>query len=393
LAAAMPRYQLSQDDRDGLIAYLDQLGTGSAPGVTDTGIQIGLLLPPDGGPLAELGQVVKSTTAAYLDEINRQGGIYQRKLELRTLESTESASVTPRRLERQLEQEPVLAMVNAFIAGAELEITALMAKVKTPLLAPLTVRTQLEPPLNPYVFYLFPGLREQGEALVKFAKRRLQPRNPRIAVVLPEDDPLLDIAKAIQEQCENFAWASVEIITYPLGRLTVDPLAGALGEEENLMFFLGPSKEISALMQTARQLKKPPTGLFFLGPLIDQEIFAFPPAFKNRIFVAFPTLPSDPSPAGIKEFQAFAARHQLPARHLSIQLAAYSGMKILIEGIKRAGRDVNREKLVRVLERLSKFDTGLTRPVSYSQNRRIGVDEPSIVAVNLEEKQLVPLAD
>ncbi len=64
------------------------------------------------------------------------------------------------------------------------------------------------------------------------------------------------------------------------------------------------------------------------------------------------------------------------------QLSAYSSSLILIEGLKRSGRDLSREKLIINLERLYEFDTGFTPLITYGPNRHIGALGAYIVTVD-----------
>ncbi|SJM95908.1 conserved hypothetical protein [Crenothrix polyspora] len=390
LSEAMPRYQFSQDDLDDLVAYLAQMDKKLNEGVSDSDIRIGLLLPPHDSALAELGDVVKRVMEAYLSEINQKNGIYRRTLSLQIVETGDSVIATSHRLQSIFDGWPVLAMANAFIGGAEAEITALMAKAKVPLIAPLTAFVQTKPPMNPYVFYLFPRLHEQAEALVKFAQHRFAQGKPHINLLLPkDDDSSIGITTTLKALCKQLAWGEVGITTYVRSHLSATQLVTALNTEQSLVFFLGPAEDIPDLVKALQQ--QLPTGLFFLEPSVNQNIFTLPSALRGRVYAAFPR-PINSSSDGFRDFQLFASRNHLPEQYLSTQLAAYSAMKILVEGIKRAGRDVGHEQLLQALEGFSNFDTGLPQPVSYSKNSHIG-NEPGIVAVDLEHQRLLPVSE
>jgi hypothetical protein len=66
--------------------------------------------------------------------------------------------------------------------------------------------------------------------------------------------------------------------------------------------------------------------------------------------------------------------------------------KILIEALKRVGKDLSREKLIQALEELHQYPTGLTQPISYGPNRRVGATGAYIVTIDLKEKQFVPVS-
>ena len=44
----------------------------------------------------------------------------------------------------------------------------------------------------------------------------------------------------------------------------------------------------------------------------------------------------------------------------------------MVESLKRAGKDLSREKLIQTLEALYEYRTGLTPAITYGPNRRIG---------------------
>ena len=86
LHMAMPRFQMSHQDLADLITYLKQLGKSLDPGLTETTIEVGTILPP-GRRLAEMSQAVRAVLEAYFDEVNQAGGIYNRRIVLRFAES------------------------------------------------------------------------------------------------------------------------------------------------------------------------------------------------------------------------------------------------------------------------------------------------------------------
>jgi hypothetical protein len=81
LQQSMPRYWLSRQDLNDLVAYMKRLGADLDPGVTDGSLKFGFILPAD-GPLAQVGEVMKTALTAYFDDLNTQGGVYSRRIEL-----------------------------------------------------------------------------------------------------------------------------------------------------------------------------------------------------------------------------------------------------------------------------------------------------------------------
>jgi ABC-type branched-subunit amino acid transport system substrate-binding protein len=75
---------------------------------------------------------------------------------------------------------------------------------------------------------------------------------------------------------------------------------------------------------------------------------------------------------------------------VAAQISAYSAAKILVEALKRAGKDVSREKLIQILEGFYDYSSGLTPPITFGPNRRVGAMGAYVVTVNLKEKQFLP---
>jgi len=211
LLAAMPRYRMSPEDLADLISYLKRVGRDVDPGIADTSITVGTILPPR-GPMAEMGRAMKAVMSAYFNEVNQQGGIYNRRIDFQSVESAQTPEATTADVKGFAEREGIFAMVGAFIAGADKEITSLLGKDEVPLIGPWTLYPQVDFPLNRQVFYLLPGLAEQSRALANFAAQDMSARDPQIAVVYSEADAAP--ASAIVEQCKSFGWNSVTRYKY-----------------------------------------------------------------------------------------------------------------------------------------------------------------------------------
>jgi ABC-type branched-subunit amino acid transport system substrate-binding protein len=141
-------------------------------------------------------------------------------------------------------------------------------------------------------------------------------------------------------------------------------------------------------MEEAEKLNWFPT-ILTLGS-VGPGIFAAPSGFDRKVFFSMPTSPSDQTVEAVGEFRALAAKYNLPATHVAAQLSAYTAAQILIEGIKRAGKDVTREGLIQVLEGFYEYPTGLTPALTYGPNRRVGADGAYVVTIDLKQKQFAP---
>lgn len=389
LHPGMPQYKMSAGQMSDLIAYLKRVGKDQDPGVTETSIRIGTVLPTS-GPLAEAGRAVKTMLAAYFDEVNQQGGIYNRKIELQVVNQSEAAGAARANVERFLQDQQVFAMAGAFIAGADKEIASLLEEKEVPVIGPYTLNPQTGFPLNRQVFYLFPGLKEQAQALAIFAAQNLKAQQTRSAIVYPDSPASSEIAGAVEAQSKEIGWDAVTKLKYARGEFGGGRLARELKQAgASVVLFLGSGAEASELAKEAARLNWT-ANILLPGALAGRESFGELPGFKGKFFLSFPTLPSDQTEVGVAQFRALVAKHNLPAQHVASQLWAYVAAKVLVEGLKLAGKDLTREKLIAALEGLYEFETGLTARVTFGQNRRVGALGAYVVAIDPEKKEFIP---
>jgi ABC-type branched-subunit amino acid transport system substrate-binding protein len=388
LGPAMPRFAMSPTDLSDLIAYLKRIGKDTDPGLSPSAIRIGTLIPAEGS-LSEVGEAVSALLAAYFDEVNKLGGIYNRKIEWRVCRLPKEAAAKPTSIDRFFKEEGVFALASPFIAGSEKQIAALAENEEVPLIGPFTLMPQSGFPLNRQIFYLLPGLAEQSRALTNFARQKLG-QTGRVAILFPSGDLTGALAAAIEDQCRKAGLSLVSKVTYPEAQFDGPRLASEFSKvKAEAVFFLGPAGEGHRLLVEAEKLGWLPK-VFTPGALAGTEWFDAPKSFKGQIFLSFPTLPADQTRPVLLELRALAEKRNLPPKHLAALVSAYSSAKILVEALKLAGRDLSREKLITTLEGFYEFETGLTPRVTFGPNRRIGALGAYIVGLDLEKKGFAP---
>ena len=122
LSVAMPTYRMPLQDMSDLLAYLKRIETDFDPGVSETSIVIGTLLP-DKNALTGLAQAMEDVLQAYFAEVNSRGGIYNRKIELRLMYGDTTSTLT--NMKHLIDDEQVFAIVSGLTAGAEESVAAL----------------------------------------------------------------------------------------------------------------------------------------------------------------------------------------------------------------------------------------------------------------------------
>jgi ABC-type branched-subunit amino acid transport system substrate-binding protein len=387
LHPAMPRYRLSLADAADLIAYLKRLGRENDPGVTEAEIAIGVILPP-GADAPGPDATVQGVLEAYFAALNRRGGIYHRRIVLQIAAMPRATDPEPA-AERAIGAggTPAFALLSANLAGGAPQVSALAQRQGIPLIEVAAPPAGDRPSPNRFAFYLLAGPDDQAVALARLALEEA-PADAALAVVHGDDGAQRTLARAIADRCRRDGLAPAIVVEVPDAPAAPGEVAGTL-RGAAAAILLGPSGRMGALLRALDARGDPPPVLV-PGALADRDLVDASAGHRGRLLLALPLAPTDQTAAGLAEYQELATAHGLTGRHRPAQWAALAAAKLLVEGLRRAGRDLSRARLVEALEGLRGFRTGLTPPLTFGPGRRVGAPGAHAVAVDPEGRRLVP---
>jgi ABC-type branched-subunit amino acid transport system substrate-binding protein len=335
LQTAMPRYRMSLAQIDDLIAYLQKLPQDSDPGLTDDAVRIGVVIP-EGEHAADAKKLVE----AYIRLLNRAGGIFGRTIEVRFAASP---------LQTFIDTEHPFAIAASSLIGNEEEYESVVDLNQIPSMATIATRE----PRGHYSFHVLAGIREQAVALAEYATRR-GAQHP--SIVFEDKPPWRDIAAEVK----------------------IQPSASP-----DALIVLGPESLQRETLRTAAMSDHPP--LVLIPGSIAISLDDLPATLDHRAAIAVPLLPSDASPAAIAEL------HALGDDSLSPSITGpFISLQLLIEAIRRAGRDLGREKLIDTLEGFYNVESGLTPKVTFGPNRHTGTGGGHVLVWGGREKTFAP---
>jgi ABC-type branched-subunit amino acid transport system substrate-binding protein len=355
---------------------------------TNEAIIIGSVVPST-GPLTLMGQAVKNVSTAFFTELNSQGGVNGRRIELKFIETGATPKATRANLEQFLRDEHIFAMTGAFIAGAENEILPLVQEQGVPLVGPMTLYPQTGTPLNRQVFYLTSGIEIQARAMIEFMTNSETLKTKKIGIVYANNERDLKVVDAVKDQVKKNGLNAIEV--YPLATGTLDTaemVKQLRAGNRDFVIFIGTADNAPLLLKEMEKASWFPH-VYPVGGFTN-AIFDLSIEFNDRILLTFPTSPVDQTAEGIAEYRTLAEKYKLTTQSQAAQISAYAAAKILVEGIKRSGKDLTREKLIQSLESLSNYSTGLAPLVTYGPNRRVGAQGAYVIKVDLVNKTLAP---
>ena len=371
LNSVMPLYHLQSSDARDLIAYIKTLGVKAEPGVLDTSVRVGAILPPNGS------SAVREVLSAYFQEAAQQEQIFGRRIDLETLVLPDDPAQRGKAVRDFLRDRGIFALVSGFITRSEKDVDAVLDDMGVPLILGVT-------PFPPsvtdrYAFFLDGGIPSQAEALANYAIAAHENKPQKVLILYSAEEVEEHIANAAFEQFRAAGWTEVQRTALgsdtdriPLRRSRAD-----------LVLIL--SHEISQ-----KELAAWPKAEFLIpGVLLSPDAIVSPLPNGSRIFTAFPILPSDFAGGRLAEYEALAKKYHLNPTDLQAQLAALCGAKVLIELLRRSGRDLSREKLVEIEEGLTGFEIGWTPAFNFAPNQHIALSTPRIVEVDAKNHQFI----
>jgi hypothetical protein len=343
LGVAMPRFRLTPGDGADLVAYIRELGATIDPGITAQAITLGVVLPRR-EPMAELHDAVRNALETYRDELNRAGGVFGRHIAFAFIDSAAASSLQAA-AGQPLDQTILAAVVGD--AGSTVSDVAALVSPEVPLIA---VRADRDLP-RPRVFYLSAGLLGELGALAAHAGRELKD-GARLAILHTDDDAGRAQVAALRGLLARNGGPAIEAVPLTTRPDGIPDEAMHRIQASDAILFAGWDRRFAGILS---RLERSSPLVLVPGSLID----ALPDALDApiRMWLAY---------------ESGAPSAQRETRSAAAQRTTLAAARLLVEGLRRAGRDVSRARLVDALETIQRFEIGYGAPVSYSPQQHVG---------------------
>ncbi|MHA6194979.1 cytochrome c/ABC transporter substrate-binding protein [Pseudomonas wadenswilerensis] len=381
LDPSMPRFVLSLNDQRNLSAYLKRLAEDRDPGLEADSVHLGTLLPGT-GPLAEEGATVAALLKGCIARINQAGGIHGRQLRLTIVDPGPDRQSAGQALDRLIDEEQVFAVIAPLAPALGPALAPRLERAGVPLIGALSLFGGA--PSSRQIFEPLPGLREQLVALADYATQQLAAQQGPTLITYPNEDGQPLAAEQLGQYLRATGWQDVRLQRLDSAQEAALPAVRAI-------FFLGNGAGFSGLASRLQAAGQAPW-LLAIANQVAGDLLQVPEGFSRRVFLAYPFVPGDWTVAGRQALAQVREAAGLGGQHALLQVAAFSSMLLLGEGMKQAGRDISRERLVAALEGLHDFATGLTPPISFGPGRRLGLNGAHVVTLELPEQRFYLVA-
>lgn len=324
-------------------------------GVTDNTILIGQTIGLS-GTVADAVKEMTEGANAYFASVNGSGGVHGRKIELRILDDKFLPELAAKNAETLLKKDKVFALFQSRGTPQTQAILPLLTAERAPLIAPSTGGQSFHVPVHPYLFNV--RARYQDE-VVKAVEHFNTIGMKKIGLLTYEkEDPLgLDGINGFEKGMAMYKLTPAFTTIFP--RLNPDfesTAAKVVAANPQALIIVSSGKNTTEIIKAIRAKG----GTMQIMVMSNNSSLGFVRDVGEAgagVIVAQITPPPNLITSRLgKEFQAAAKVTGAPVSYAAME--GFVSAKVLVEGLRKAGRNLTREGFVRALESMQRADMG-----------------------------------
>jgi branched-chain amino acid transport system substrate-binding protein len=307
------------------------------------------------GPAASLGTEMRLGAKVYFDYINSQGGVHGRKIELRTLDDGYEPARTVPNTKKLINEDNVFALFGYVGTPTSVPVIPIFTEAKVPFFAAFTGAEALRTPFNRYIFNVRASYYDETEKIVE---QVVSTGSKSIAVFYQDDAYGQAGLKGVE-----IAMAKRNLKIAALGTVERNTI-----KVEKAVKSIDTAKPDAVVMISAykscgefiRQMKKTGSNAQFYNVSFVGSKALADDLGNEGVGVAISQVM--PFPWGrevlvVKEYQQLMSKAQVKEFTFTT-MEGYIAAKVFVEGLKRAGRDLTRDKLIATFEKMGDVDIG-----------------------------------
>ena len=350
-------------------------------GVTPKDILIG----QSAGFSGAVGPLVKELTEgakACFQAVNSRGGVNGRKIVLESMDDGFEPKRTAENTRKLIDEKKVFALFLYRGTPTTEAALPIIAESKVPLIGPSTGAQSMYNPQNRYLFPVRAGFYyETGKIAEQVATLGLS----RIAVIRADDSFGKDGMTGLETQLRGRKMTPSIVATYPRNTTNVnEAVKKVLPTQPQAVIMISAANAATAIVQQIKKAGAEPA--FFMLSTGSSDSFIKGLGEDGRgVAVTQVT----PYPWGSETRVAREYRQAMKeAGSSTISYASFEGYlaaRVLVEGLKRAGKALTRDKLVTALESMGDHDLGGFL-VDYSSSARTGSKFVELTAIGRDAR-------
>ncbi|RDK10901.1 ABC transporter substrate-binding protein [Cupriavidus lacunae] len=345
-------------------------------GVTRNTIRIGQSAGVT-GPVA--GSVKEQIAGAqvYLRTVNASGGVAGRRIELVTYDDGFDAKRTPDNVRKLIDEDKVFALFMVRGTPQNESILPIIAAQKVPLVAPLTGAITLHRPVSRYVFNVRAKYQDEvARAINHLATSGMS----RIGIFYANDGFGRDVLEGYSTALQARGVQPAATVNYarPMGDIT-QGVATMNKANPQAVLVIGSGSEAARIIRELRRAGSEAQFVTLSNNAADSFIRELGEDARGLIITQVVPGTNSSQMTLASEYRNLARQQGVEPSNAGME--GFMSAKVLVEGLRRAGPDLTRERLVTALEGMRDYDLGGIL-ISYSAARHTGSSfvEMSIVS-------------
>ena len=274
------------------------------------------------------------------------------------------------------------------------KILPILEQAKIPLVGVFSGANALREPLNRYILNIRASYYQETKNAVKHLVEDLGLK--KVAVFYQYDAYGFDGLKGTELALKDFSLTPVARGTYIRGTLNVeDGLSKIKNSGAEAVVMIGTYEPCAKFIRLAKSQGYQP--VFYNVSFVGADELARRLGDEGEGVIVSQVVPSPEPPqneALLKGVQDYAELHKrfFPEdRPNVIGLEGYINARVLVEGLRRAGKDLDREKFVDALETIRNFSVGIDQEINFSPQDHQGLK--AVYFSRIQRLRFVPLAD
>lgn len=336
------------------------------PGVTDTEIKIGNIIPYSGP--ASAYSIIGKTFSAYFRMINDKGGINGRKVNFISYDDGYSPSKTVEQARRLVESDGVFLIFGPLGTAPNAAIQKYMNNMRVPQLFVLTGASRWGDPEHfPWTIGWQPTYRGEGRIYATYILEHHP--NAKIGLLYQNDDMGKDYLLGLKDVLrDNYDKMIVASVPYEVSMPTVDSQVVAIKTVNPDIFInIATPKFAAQAIKKSAELNWHPIHMLVsvstsVGAVLKPAGLETSRGILSAHYQMDVTDPQWDNYPGMQRFRAFMDKYNPDAdRSDGLTLSAYNVATGLVEVLKRCGDNLTRENVMKVVANLD-FDIDTYRP-------------------------------
>ncbi|MEO5691623.1 MAG: ABC transporter substrate-binding protein [Usitatibacter sp.] len=352
----------------------------AAQGVTDTEVLLGQSVALT-GPAAQLGLDMQRGANLYFESVNAKGGVNGRKVLLKTLDDAYEPPKAAENTKKLINEEKVFALFGYVGTPTSAASMPIFTDAKVPFVGAFTGAESLRNPLNRYIFNVRASYFDETEAIIQHLTAM---SIDKIAIFYQNDAygqaGLAGVERALAKRNLKLAGkGTVERNTVEV-KAAIDSLLKA---DAQAIVMISAYKSCAAFIKNMRKAGANPTfwNVSFVGSkALAKELDKEGRGVQISQVVPFPW---DSSVPVVKEYRKLMEEAKGEPGFGSLE--GYIAAKVMVEGLRRAGRKFDRESFIKAMETMDSFDTGGFR-VSFTHNSHSGSKFVDLTIISRDQK-------